>query len=475
MAHDTLAAGGRVDQRSDRGKAQEATEGGTAPARTAEVTSPTETTADVSPKPAGTSARDALRSTLAATPVPGDTGSDGEMSSDGTAADAALPDRVAGRYAIGRRLGAGGFGVVFQAIDERLQKPVAIKVLGSNRARNKQALERFRAEALTAGRINHPGIVSVTDFEQLEDGRPYLVMELVAGDTLYDILKREDKLSVPRACRIARLLCQALDAAHREGIIHRDLKPANVIVREDIRSTEPPTVKILDFGIAKLAEARRKEVLTQSGQVLGTPAYIAPEQVRESSSIDGRADLYAVGVILFEMLTGALPFATRDAANLLVSKVVDLPDSPTKYTPDLPAGLEKLVMRAIHRDPATRPRDCAELAAALEPFCTASAAPPPARRRWIVPAAVLAAGAGAVAVWIAVSGGSAPADPPPTPPAPLVLPAAPPDAAPPPPAPPDAAPAVVTPPVVTPPAKPPKRPPKRPPQQNLPDSPLGPR
>jgi serine/threonine-protein kinase len=452
-----------MERRSDGGKAHE-------------VTSPTETTADVSPEPeAKPSARDALRSTLAATPVPGDTGSDG--TSDGLAADAALPDRVAGRYAIGKRIGAGGFGVVFQAIDERLQKPVAIKVLGSSRARNKQALDRFRAEALTAGRLNHPGIVSVTDFDQLEDGRPYLVMELVAGATLYDILKREDKLSVPRACRIARLLCQALDAAHREGIIHRDLKPANVIVREDIRSTEPPAVKILDFGIAKLAEARRKEVLTQSGQVLGTPAYIAPEQVRESSSIDGRADLYAVGVILFEMLTGALPFATRDAANLLVSKVVDLPDSPTKYTPDLPAGLEKLVMRAIHRDPATRPKDCAELAAALEPYCTAGAAPPPPRRRWIVPAAVAAAGAGAIALWIALSGGATP-PPAPAPETPLVVPAATAsDAAPAPPpvVAPDAAPVA---PVVKPPAtppRPPKRPPKRPPNPNLPDSPLGPR
>src|SRR5262245_32166318 len=171
---------------------------------------------------------DALISTLAAN------SSDASDSSyDGLAADAEPPELIADRYRIKKRIGAGGFGVVFRAVDERLQKPVAIKVLGSNRAKNKGALERFRVEALTAGRINHPGIVSVTDFAQLDDGRPYLVMELVSGETLYDLLQREGKISVPRACRFARMLCQALDAAHHEGIIHRDLKPANVIVRED--------------------------------------------------------------------------------------------------------------------------------------------------------------------------------------------------------------------------------------------------
>ena len=439
------------------------------------------------PTPSNKSSEGALLSTMASTPVPGSGGSGASYEPLGPEVDP--PELIAERYRIKQRVGAGGFGVVYKAIDERLQKPVAIKVLGSSRAKNKGALERFRIEALTAGRINHPGIVSVTDFEQLPDGRPYLVMEFVTGETLYDLLQRETKIPVARACRIARMMCQALDAAHKEGIIHRDLKPANVIVRDDPRSTDPIQLKILDFGVAKLAEGHRQDTLTQSGQVLGTPAYIAPEQIRESASTDGRADLYAVGVILYELVTGHLPFETRNAANLLVSKVVDEPDPPTKHVKELPPPFVKLVMRAIDRDPNVRPKNCGELAAALEPFldpmAVVHAAPPPWwHARWWIGAAGIAVAGIAVAIGLAARSGHE--EPPPPPPAPppapveIVKPAPAPLPAPPPPPPPVTAPPapVPAPPPVHATTPPPKPIVKKHPARGepvLPDSPLAPK
>jgi serine/threonine-protein kinase len=426
-----------------------------------------------------------------ATPTPTSAASDSSYEALGPEVEP--PELIAERYRVRSRIGAGGFGVVYKAIDERLQKPVAIKVLGSSRAKNKGALERFRIEAMTAGRINHAGIVSVTDFEQLPDGRPYLVMEFVTGETLYDTLQRETKIPVARACRIARMMCQALDAAHKEGIIHRDLKPANVIVRDDPTSSDPMQLKILDFGVAKLAEGHRQDTLTQSGQVLGTPAYIAPEQIRESAATDGRADLYAVGVILYELVTGHLPFETRNAANLLVSKVVDEPDPPTKYVQELSPAFVKLVMRAIDRDPNVRPKNCAELAAALEPFLDPLASvhtrPPWWHARWWIGAAGVAVGGLAVAIGLAAHSGHeepAPVASPPTPvekpaPAPLPPPAA--VVAPPAPVTPPAPPLTpITPPpqpvhAVTPPPKPvvKKRPPSPHGEPVLPDSPLAPK
>jgi tRNA A-37 threonylcarbamoyl transferase component Bud32 len=275
-----------------------------------------------------------------------------------------------GRYEVQSRLGSGGFGVVYEAIDRRLQKRVAIKVLTRERTDDAQLLERFRGEALAAGKLHHPTIAGTTDFEITADGVAYLVMEFVDGESLDKIIRRDGPLSVRRAARIAHSLCRALAAAHGAGIVHRDLKPANIIVRREADGSEAP--KVLDFGLAKLMQKRDDAALTDTGQMLGTPIYMAPEQIRGRADLDGRADIYSVGVILYEMLTAHTPFSTRSTGDVLVAKMIEKPERPTRYAA-IPAPLEKLVLRAIEADPDKRPETAQELAAALELYTADSA------------------------------------------------------------------------------------------------------
>ena len=174
-----------------------------------------------------------------------------------------------GRYEVANRVGAGGFGVVYEATDRRLQKRVAIKVLTRERTADPGLLERFRGEALAAGKLHHPNIAGTTDFEITADGVAYLVMEFVNGESLDKVIKRDGPLNVRRAARIARSLCRALAAAHGAGIVHRDLKPDNIIVCREADGTETP--KVLDFGLAKLIQKRRERRPHRHGQMLGTP------------------------------------------------------------------------------------------------------------------------------------------------------------------------------------------------------------
>jgi serine/threonine protein kinase len=275
-----------------------------------------------------------------------------------------LPALVAGRYRVGERLGAGAFGVVYKATDERLQRPVALKVLGARALGHREALERFRTEALAASRLHDPGVVDVSDFDQLDDGVPFLVMEYVEGNTLAAVLAQGERLPLGRAVRLALRLCLTLDVAHAAGIIHRDLKPANLILRG--AGTASEAVKIVDFGIAKLAEAPTGDDGREP--LLGTPAYMAPEQVRGDPRTDGRADLYAVGVMLYEMVSGEIPFAGLHAVDLLVAKTVESPVPPSRHRPELPRRLEQVILRALARAPVERFATGAEMAAALAPF-----------------------------------------------------------------------------------------------------------
>jgi serine/threonine-protein kinase len=262
------------------------------------------------------------------------------------------PQVVAGPYRVAQFIGAGGFGCVYQAVDQRLEKLVALKVLSSERSRTPSAIKRFRAEALAASHLSHPNIVAVTDFDVLPDGRPFLVMEHVMGETLAQVLARRSVLPPLPAARVAQGICGALSAAHVQGVVHRDLKPANVMIGPD---EENLVVKVLDFGVAKLALTPESESLTGAGQLLGTPAYMAPEQVRPSiGPLDGRADLYALGIVLYEMLTGATPFAGRPPTDVLLAQVMEEPQPPSAHRPDVPRALEAIVLRATRKRPEER-------------------------------------------------------------------------------------------------------------------------
>jgi hypothetical protein len=284
----------------------------------------------------------------------------------------ALPEWLGDRYRIGDRLGSGAFGVVYRARDERLGRTVAIKVLAAS---DPQALQRFRTEALTAAQLHHPNIVEVTDFAHLPDGRPFLVMEHVQGETLAARLLRRKRLSVAEAVRVAHTLAVALEAAHVRHVVHRDLKPSNVMLGAGPNDA-PDVVKILDFGIAKLIENRPGSALTATGQILGTPAYMAPEQARNQAGVDRRADIYAIGVILYEALTGSLPFDAQHALDLLIAKVTEDPSPPSCRVSDVPRGLEVVVLKAICRDRDQRFARASELAQALEPFLDADSGAP---------------------------------------------------------------------------------------------------
>ena len=362
---------------------------------------------------------DAFANTLI-TPAPakaseaGDKG--GEEAGRSTAADTAeltSEEKIAGaelvfggRYEVDDRVGSGGFGVVYQATDRRLQKRVAIKVLTRERTDDPQLLERFRGEALAAGKLHHPNIAGTTDFEVTGDGVAYLVMEFVDGEPLDKVIKRDGPLNVRRAARIARGLCQALAAAHGAGIVHRDLKPANIILRREADGSETP--KVLDFGLAKLIQKRENAALTDTGQMLGTPIYMAPEQIRGRADLDGRADIYSVGVILYEMLTAHTPFSTRSTGDVLVAKMIEKPERPSRYA-SIPAPLEKLILRAIEADPGRRPATAQALASALEIYTADSAMsgtgqlvlPPKSRWKYMAIGGVAVAALGLAVVLVA--------------------------------------------------------------------------
>jgi serine/threonine-protein kinase len=218
---------------------------------------------------------------------------------------------VAGRYRIVRRLGQGGMGIVFVAEHTALERQVALKVLAPDLARHETLVTRFVREARAASKIGHHHIVNVLDFGRTDEDAPFIVMELLAGLDLGRTLHRDGAFPLARAAGVTRQLCAAMGAAHAKGVVHRDLKPENVFL------CDGDVVKVLDFGLARFADA---QPLTQAGMVFGTPEYMAPEQAR-GERVDQRADVYAVGCILYEMLTGTVPYAGADAATVLEKDV----------------------------------------------------------------------------------------------------------------------------------------------------------
>jgi serine/threonine-protein kinase len=276
-----------------------------------------------------------------------------------------------GLYRVDRQLGAGAMGVVYAGLHLRLQRPIAIKVLAAERAADAETVQRFQREALAASRIGSPRIVEVFDLGRLPDGTPYLVMEYLPGRTLEQLLVGSPILPTPRAAALIGQVLEGLGAAHGHGIIHRDVKPANVLVCPAGGAEE--YVKLVDFGLSKITAGRGASALTRAGTQLGTPLYMAPEQVLGLGDVDARADLWATGMMLFRTLTGRTAHLARDTATLFTDIVNVDPPPLRSLRPDLPAGLEATVTRALTRDRERRWPSAIEFRAALLPFARAGA------------------------------------------------------------------------------------------------------
>jgi serine/threonine protein kinase len=270
--------------------------------------------------------------------------------------DERLGQVLAGRYQIESLLGEGGMATVYAARHRLVEQRCAIKILNDSLAKNEVMRERFRREAKAAQKLAHPNIIEIFDQGETEDGCVYLVMELLHGQPLAGLLER-GKVPIARTLRIAVQIARALARAHDLQVIHRDLKPENIYLAEDPHSPQEEVVKLLDFGIARSMEDAR---LTGTGELFGTPQYMAPERI---TSIDAgpSADLYAVGVILFEMLTGRLPFVSEHLPVLFTKHLTEAPPTVRSLAPEIPEVLEKLVLELLAKDPKDRPVDAHRL------------------------------------------------------------------------------------------------------------------
>ena len=256
---------------------------------------------------------------------------------------------VDGRYRVTRRLARGGMATVYVAQDERLDRPVALKVMHPHLADSDAFVERFRREARSAARIVHPGVVSVFD-QGIVTGQGFLVMELIDGTNLRQLLRAQGAFTIPQALRYTTDTLEALRAAHRVGVIHRDIKPENILV-----PTDGPA-KVTDFGLARAAS---EVSMSSTGNMLGTVAYIAPE-IATTGEADARSDIYSVGIMLYEMLTGAVPWAGESPLQIASHHVSDNVPSPSAAQPWIPREIDDLVAALTAREPANRPADASD-------------------------------------------------------------------------------------------------------------------
>jgi serine/threonine-protein kinase len=258
-----------------------------------------------------------------------------------------------GRYLIVRKLGAGGMADVYLAEDQELGREVALKMLNERHATDEQFVERFRREAQSAAGLNHPSIVSIFDRGQAEETY-YIAMEYLDGRTLKELIVRNGPTPVPIAIDYARQILSALAFAHRKGIVHRDIKPHNVVVARDGR------LKVTDFGIARSGASQ----MTEAGSIVGTAQYLSPEQAR-GAAVDARSDLYSLGIVLYEMLTGHVPFTGEAPVEIAMKHLQSIAEPPSSFRPELPHDLDAVVMRAIAKDPAQRYQSAEEMDADL--------------------------------------------------------------------------------------------------------------
>jgi serine/threonine protein kinase len=262
--------------------------------------------------------------------------------------------KVIGNYKIVEKIGEGGMGAVFRGLDTMLEREVAIKMLKPELASQPEVLERFRTEAVTLAKLNHPNIATLYSF--LRDGDDYfMVMEFVRGQTLDDLIRRFGAMMIERA---VPLFCQALDGidhAHRMGIIHRDIKPANMML------TDSGSIKVMDFGIARVLGSAR---MTRQGNVVGTIEYMSPEAVR-GLEVDARSDVYSLGILLYEMLTGRVPFDSTSEFEMMKMQVEQAPAPPRTFTANIPIEVEQAIMRALAKKPPARFQKAGEFRAML--------------------------------------------------------------------------------------------------------------
>jgi serine/threonine-protein kinase len=257
------------------------------------------------------------------------------------------------RYVIERKLGSGGMADVYLAEDQELGRRVALKLLDDRHASDEQFVERFRREAQSAAGLNHPSIVSIFDRGYAE-GTYYIAMEFLDGRTLKELLVKNGPTPVPIAIDYARQILGALSFAHRHGIVHRDIKPHNIVVGSDGR------LKVTDFGIARSGASQ----MTEAGSIVGTAQYLSPEQAR-GAPVDPRSDLYSLGIVLYEMLTGKVPFTGETPVEIAMKHLSQVPDPPSKLRPNIPHDLDAIVMRALAKDPEQRYASAEEMDADL--------------------------------------------------------------------------------------------------------------
>ncbi|HYE65698.1 MAG TPA: protein kinase [Pyrinomonadaceae bacterium] len=278
--------------------------------------------------------------------------------------DRLIGQTLAGKYRIEELISQGGMGAVYRGTHVLMDKTVAIKVLHPALAADEKIVARFSREAKAASRISHPHAVNVTDFGEAENGDVFIVMEYLRGDTLKDVIRNDGPMSLPRVVEIIRQVSGALEAAHSEGVVHRDLKSDNIMLVDVGNGRD--WAKVLDFGIAKIQQpAGQDPALTSPNLIIGTPQYMSPEQCSQASEIDSRSDLYSLGVILYEMLVGHVPFTGESSTAIMLKHLQEPPPPVMEERRDLPAAVGRVVARALAKRAEDRYQTAGELAEAL--------------------------------------------------------------------------------------------------------------